>query len=412
MLTLKYNNGTTGITDTGYTVSGYDTNTAGEQTITVTYQGFTATFKVTLNQSYADYTEVDKAIKAAKEKIATGFYTDESVEVLNNAINAVVRNLKATEQATVDGYATVIIAKTKALVMKDADYSAVEAAKTAAKTKIDKGIYTDESVAALEAAIAAVVEGKKIDEQSVVDGYAAEIVAKTEALVEKPSDFSKIDALYNEIANYDPNLYTNYDEIFYVYIFDFYEVEVAAARTTYTGISQQGEVDKLYDKLVEYKNMLILKGEQKQAKFELKNGAAYKVSGGVTYIIGLRTGLTDSTLKNNFFVMENVTVTIKKVMGRNIGTGTTITVTSDLDGSTIGEYTILIYGDINGDGAISKLDMTVLNASLQKVMVLNAAQKLAANLNGDRYITVVDVSLFRKVLKKTVTINQLTGRAS
>ena len=132
----------------------------------------------------------------------------------------------------------------------------------------------------------------------------------------------------------------------------------------------------------------------------------------MTYIIGLRTGLTDSTLKNNFFVMENVTVTIKKVMGRNIGTGTTITVTSDLDGSTIGEYTILIYGDINGDGAISKLDMTVLNASLQKVMVLNAAQKLAANLNGDRYITVVDVSLFRKVLKKTVTIDQLTGRAS
>ena len=412
VLTLKYNNGTTGTTDTGYTVSGYDTNTAGEQTITVTYQGFTATFKVTLNQSYADYTEVDNAIKAAKEKIATGYYTDESVEVLNNAINAVVRNLKATEQPTVDGYAKVIIAKTEALVMKDADYSAVEAAKTAAKTKIDKGIYTDESVAALNAAIAAVVEGKKIDEQSVVDGYAAEIVAKTEALIEKPSDFSKIDALYNEIANYDPNLYTNYDEIFYVYIFDFYEVEVAAARTTYTGISQQGEVDKLYDKLVEYKNMLILKGEQKQAKFELKNGASYKVSGGVTYIIGLRTGLTDSTLKNNFFVMENVTVTIKKVMGRNIGTGTTITVTSDLDGSTVGEYTILIYGDINGDGAISKLDVTVLNASLKKVMVLNAAQKLAANLNGDRYITVVDVSLFRKVLKKTVTIDQLTGRAS
>ena len=412
VLTLKYNNGTTGTTDTGYTVSGYDTNTAGEQTITVTYQGFTATFKVTLNQSYADYTEVDAAIKAAKEKIATGYYTDESVEVLNNAINAVVRNLKATEQATVDGYAKDIIAKTAALVMKDADYSAVEAAKTAAKTEIDKGIYTDESVAALEAAIAAVVEGKKINEQSVVDGYAEEIVAKTKALVEKPSDFSKIDALYNEIANYDPNLYTNYDEIFYVYIFDFYEVEVAAARTTYTGISQQGEVDKLYDKLVEYKNMLILKGEQKQAKFELKNGATIKISGGVSYIIGLRTGLTDSTLKNNFFVMENVTVTIKKVMGRNIGTGTTITVISDIDGSTVGEYTILIYGDINGDGAISKLDVTVLNASLKKVMVLNAAQKLAANLNGDRYITVVDVSLFRKVLKKTVTVDQLTGRAS
>ena len=74
------------------------------------------------------------------------------------------------------------------------------------------------------------VEGKKIEEQSVVDGYAAEIVAKTEALVEKPSDFSKIDALYAEIAAYDPDLYTNYEEIFYVYIFDFYEVQVADAK--------------------------------------------------------------------------------------------------------------------------------------------------------------------------------------
>ena len=412
VLTLKYNNGTIGTTDTGYTVSGYNTDTAGEQTITVTYQGFTATYKVTLIQSYADYTEVDAAISAANAKIATGFYTDESVEVLNNSINAVVRNLKATEQATVDGYARDIIAKTKALVMKGADYSAVEAAKTAAKAEIDKGIYTDESVAALNAAIAAVVEGKKIEEQSVVDGYAAEIVAKTEALVEKPSDFSKIDALYNEIANYDPNLYTNYDEIFYVYIFDFYEVQVADAKKTYTGISQQGEVDKLYDKLVEYKNMLELKTPEQVAKFELKNGAKYKTSGGVTYIIGLRTGLTDSALKSNFFVMENVTVSIKKVMGRTVGTGTKITVKSTLDNSVIGEYVILIYGDINGDGMITMLDSSILLSYLNKGATFTAVQKLAANVNGDRYVNFVDVRMLNNVIYKVSVINQQTGKAS
>ena len=412
VLTLKYNNGTTGITDTGYTVSGYNTDTAGEQTITVTYQGFTATYKVTLIQSYADYAEVDAAISAANAKIATGFYTDESVEALNNSINAVVRNLKATEQETVNGYARDIIAKTKALVMKDADYSAVEAAKTAAKAEIDKGIYTDESVAALNAAIAAVVEGKKIEEQSVVDGYAAEIVAKTEALVEKPSDFSKIDALYNEIANYDPNLYTNYDEIFYVYIFDFYEVQVADAKKTYTGISQQGEVDKLYDKLVEYKNMLVLKTPEQVAKFELKNGAKYKTSGGVTYIIGLRTGLTDSALKSNFFVMENVTVSIKKVMGRTVGTGTKITVKSTLDNSVIGEYVILIYGDINGDGMITMLDSSILLSYLNKGATFTAVQKLAANVNGDRYVNFVDVRMLNNVIYKVSVINQQTGKAS
>ncbi len=411
VLTLKYNNGTTGTTDKGYTVSGYDTDTAGEQTITVTYQGFTATYKVTLNQSYADYKEVDAAIIEANKKIATGYYTDASVEVLNNSINAVVRNLKATEQETVNGYARDIIAKTAALVMKDADYSAVEAAKTAAKAKIEKGIYTDESVAALNAAIAAVVEGKKIEEQSVVDGYAAEIVAKTEALVEKPSDFSKIDALYTEISNYDPSLYTNYDEIYYVYIFDFYEVEVANAKAKYTGISQQGEVDKLYEKLVEYKNMLILK-DQKVAKFELTNGAKYKTSGGVTYIVGLRTGLSDAALKNGYFVMENVTVTIKKAMGRSVGTGSTVTVKSTIDGSTIGQYVILIYGDLNGDGAITMLDSTLLSSSLKKAITLTPAQKLAANLNGDRYVNVVDNTLLNNVINKTAAINQQTGKAS
>ena len=412
VLTLKYNNGTTGTTDTGYTVSGYNTDTAGEQTITVTYQGFTATYKVTLIQSYADYAEVDAAISAANAKIATGFYTDESVEVLNNSINAVVRNLKATEQETVNGYARDIIAKTKALVMKDADYSAVEAAKTAAKAEIEKGIYTDESVAALNAAIAAVVEGKKIEEQSVVDGYAAEIVAKTEALVEKPSDFSKIDALYAEIAAYDPDLYTNYDEIFYVYIFDFYEVQVADAKKTYTGISQQGEVDKLYDKLVEYKNMLVLKTPEQVAKFELKNGAKYKTSGGVTYIIGLRTGLTDSALKSNFFVMENVTVSIKKVMGRTVGTGTKITVKSTIDNSVIGEYVILIYGDINGDGMITMLDSSILLSYLNKGATFTAVQKLAANVNGDRYVNFVDVRMLNNVIYKVSVINQQTGKAS
>ena len=48
-LTLTFNNGTTQKVTSGFTTSGYDKNKVGKQTITVTYQGKSATFTVTVN---------------------------------------------------------------------------------------------------------------------------------------------------------------------------------------------------------------------------------------------------------------------------------------------------------------------------------------------------------------------------
>ncbi len=71
----------------------------------------------------------------------------------------------------------------------DADYSAVEAAK--AKVPADLSKYTEASVAALNEALAAVVEGKKADEQATVDAWAEAIEKAIERLVD-PSDVKKI----------------------------------------------------------------------------------------------------------------------------------------------------------------------------------------------------------------------------
>ncbi len=353
----------------------------------------------------ADYSAVRTAKAAKDELYKSGLYKTASLTAYDELIASINWNLSIEEQATVDGYAKAI--NEFVFEYKDADYTALDEAIAAKRTEIAKNLFTDDSVAGFNTLVNGFDRTLTIDKQNVVDGYTNSV--NNYKFTYKPADYTKLDALVAEVDALDSSLYTNYDEIYNLYIFD-YVLSYIPSHRDYN-ITEQDKVDEMQATLQSYVDMLILK-DTKVARFELKNGASYKVSGGVTYIIGLRTGLTDSTLKNNFFVMENVTVTIKKVMGRNIGTGTTITVTSELDGSTVGEYTILIYGDINGDGAISKLDVTVLNASLKKVMVLNAAQKLAANLNGDRYITVVDVSLFRKVLKKTVTIDQLTGRAS
>ena len=48
VLTATYSDGTTKEITEGFTVTGFDSATAGEKTVTVTYEGFTATFKVTV----------------------------------------------------------------------------------------------------------------------------------------------------------------------------------------------------------------------------------------------------------------------------------------------------------------------------------------------------------------------------
>ena len=50
VVTVTYSDGTTSLIDDAFTLTGYDANTLGEQTVTVHHEGFTATFTVTVMQ--------------------------------------------------------------------------------------------------------------------------------------------------------------------------------------------------------------------------------------------------------------------------------------------------------------------------------------------------------------------------
>ena len=132
----------------------------------------------------ADYGAVDEA--RGKVPADLSIYTSETVQILNDALAAVTAGKNATEQATVDDYAKAINDALAALILKDADYSAVNTAKS--KMPTDLSLYTDASANAVIAACNAVVTGKKITEQSVVDGYAAAIEAAIMALVPKQTE--------------------------------------------------------------------------------------------------------------------------------------------------------------------------------------------------------------------------------
>ncbi|MBQ8574642.1 MAG: hypothetical protein IJ447_01160 [Clostridia bacterium] len=151
-----------------------------------------------LQYKAADYTAVDEAIEKGNTEIAKGIYTDDSVAALQKAINSVIRGYNILRQSTVDGYATAINTAISKLVLKSADYTAVEEAITAANEKIATGYYTDDSVAIVQQAIDAVEYGYAEEKQNEVDAFAQAIVDATSKLILKPADYSVVENTIEE----------------------------------------------------------------------------------------------------------------------------------------------------------------------------------------------------------------------
>ena len=160
--------------------------------------GVKASIKVTVTKKAeepkpekdADYTAVNAAIEKAN-KIDRSKYTEESLKALDDAVAAVEKGLKESKQDKVDAMAEAINKAYAALVEKpaveeEADYTAVSAAMEKAK-KIDRSKYTEESLKALDDAIAAVEKGLKESEQSKVDAMAEAINKAYAELIEKPA---------------------------------------------------------------------------------------------------------------------------------------------------------------------------------------------------------------------------------
>ena len=150
----------------------------------------------------ADYTAVNAAMEKAN-KIDRSKYTEESLKALDDAVAAVEKDLKESEQSKVDAMAAAINKAYAALVEKpvveeEADYTAVSTAIEKAN-KIDRSKYTEESLKALDDAIAAVEKGLKESEQNRVDAMAAAIEKALNELVEKPVDEQEKDADYTAV---------------------------------------------------------------------------------------------------------------------------------------------------------------------------------------------------------------------
>lgn len=130
----------------------------------------------------ADYQAVKEAIRKA-DALNQDDYVDFSA--VTEAIEAVEYNKDYTEQATVDGYAEAIENAVKALVLRSADYTAVDAAIAKARA-LNGNLYKNFSD--VTAAVKAVDRNKNFKEQAEVDAMAQAIEDAIHALKKKPAD--------------------------------------------------------------------------------------------------------------------------------------------------------------------------------------------------------------------------------
>ena len=131
----------------------------------------------------ADYSRVNEQINTVPEHLE--YYTDETVNALNEILNGIDYGLDITKQEVVNSYAEQLQNAIFALEYKPADYTEYD--KAVAKAKgFDKEKYVDFS--RVEKELAVDVGGRNITQQEEVDLQTKAILAAIDALEEKQQE--------------------------------------------------------------------------------------------------------------------------------------------------------------------------------------------------------------------------------
>lgn len=118
----------------------------------------------------------------------------------------------------------------------------------------------------------------------------------------------------------------------------------------------------------------------------------YKFEG--SNIVGIKPGTKVETFKSNIigtgiqvFNQSGTELTT----GQIVGTGMTMKSGSET-------YTLIISGDLNGDGQVSATDLSKIKQHLIELRLLEGAYLEAADVDADENVTITDLSRIRKAM--------------
>lgn len=137
-------------------------------------------------------------------------------------------------------------------------------------------------------------------------------------------------------------------------------------------------------------------------------------SQGTTYLVGLDAANTSVAALKNELQNEDMQIIVRRggtvlTETDKVGTGCVVQCVSAKDSSVVYESaTVILYGDINGDGLIDQTDFDTMGvAAIADPMVIGGGvYSTAADLNGDGVVDFFDVSLLNLHMSGKYPLNQ------
>ena len=350
--------------------------------------------------TYADYTELEKAIEKA-EKIAgeeEGTYTDETLDVLKELLEAakgVEENLPVSAQGTIDSLTSALNGAIADMEYK-ADYSDYNKAYDAVQDIINNpGKYTDETVkAAQDAMNTAGAINKDLPDTAanrVVIKAATDVLNSVVNNADRTADYTeynnakdKADALVNDDGNGN-KLYD--DESFNEYKQAVEAIDSALERNLPDNEANQAIIDAATKALEELRATL----DQNRI---------------ITQEIIDPNTTVEELLKD--YNADEIIVEIKHYTGAElastdfVGTGSTLKVTLKSTGEILDYKLFIIMGDVDGDGDVDKADY---NKSVSISMEFESYTEdtqyffIANDMDADGVIDVLDTAQIRRMCK-------------
>ncbi len=144
------------------------------------------------------------------------------------------------------------------------------------------------------------------------------------------------------------------------------------------------------------------------------NGSgSYEINGYRTngsYISMVEPGTTVSAFKSHFALSGNASVVVSDDSGASysdgdlIRTGANVTVFSGQN--VIGQYRVMIYGDISGDGSIDIVDFAYIKSQMLGQLNLTGLRAEAADIDGSGSVDIVDFAYMKSKMLGMLEITQ------